>query len=305
MGAGRGHRVVFGIILGTGVGGGLVDRRPARSTPRAASPASGGTGRSRRGSPATPPVEIPRFACGCGLAGCLDATVSARGMEKLHRLPARRGGDEPRDHRRLGARRGRRPRAPSRSGSRSPPAPLAMLVNVTAADIIPAGGGLGGSAPLIAALDAAVRRLTHAPLRPAAGGAGAVPGRAGAGRRGLARLCPPGGPVTQDRAAMKINYTLAADPRKTVDGMPRFRAGSRKRITRGCGSMKVAIIGLGFRLGLSRLRASASRPGLRDRRLRRSGAGGTGRTRRTHGISAGTAVCDARGADRGRDASTC
>ena len=39
-------------------------------------------------------------------------------------------------------------------------APLAMLVNATAADIIPVGGGLGGSAALVAALDAAVRALT-------------------------------------------------------------------------------------------------------------------------------------------------
>jgi N-acetylglucosamine kinase len=39
-------------------------------------------------------------------------------------------------------------------------APLAMLVNVAAADILPVGGGLGGSAALVAALDAEVRRMT-------------------------------------------------------------------------------------------------------------------------------------------------
>ena len=84
VGAGRGHRVVFGIILGTGVGGGLViDGRLVNA-------AGGFAGEWGHGPVAariagTPPVEIPRFACGCGLAGCLDATISARGMERLHR----------------------------------------------------------------------------------------------------------------------------------------------------------------------------------------------------------------------------
>ncbi len=44
QGAGQGHGTVFGIILGTGVGGGLViDGRPSAAP--AALPANGGTGR--------------------------------------------------------------------------------------------------------------------------------------------------------------------------------------------------------------------------------------------------------------------
>ena len=115
------------------------------STPRAASPASGGTGRWRRGSPARRRWRSRRFACGCGLAGCLDATVSARGMERLHRhlhgveatsLAIVAGWE-----------------AAEAEAARTvavwleiAAAPLAMLVNATAADILPVGGGLGGSA---------------------------------------------------------------------------------------------------------------------------------------------------------------
>ena len=158
MGAGRGHRVVFGIILGTGVGGGLVVEG------RLVNSAGGFAGEWGHGPVAarlagTPPVEIPQFACGCGLAGCLDATVSARGMERLHRhlsgveatslaIVAGWEAGEAAAARTVGV------------WLEIAAPPLAMLVNATAADILPVGGGLGASAPLVAALDAAVRRLT-------------------------------------------------------------------------------------------------------------------------------------------------
>src|SRR5699024_3494925 len=83
-GAGRGHRVVFGAILGTGVGGGLVvDGKLINSAGGFAGEwGHGPVAATRAGNPA---VELPRFACGCGLDGCVDAIGSARGMEKLHR----------------------------------------------------------------------------------------------------------------------------------------------------------------------------------------------------------------------------
>ena len=184
VGAGRGHRVVFGIILGTGVGGGLVvDGRLINAAGGFAGEWGHGPVAARLAG--TPPVEIPHFACGCGLAGCLDATVSARGMERLHRHLS-------------GARRRASPSW--RAGRRARPtaartvavwleiaaAPLAMLVNVTAADILPVGGGLGASAPLVAALDARGAEPDAAPIRAAARRSRALPGRAGAGR------APPG-----------------------------------------------------------------------------------------------------------------
>lgn len=158
VGAGKGHRVVFGVILGTGVGGGLViDGRLVN--------AEGGFGGEWGHGPiaarlaGNPPVAIPRYACGCGLSGCLDATVSARGMERLHRdlheaeatsleIVAGWGAGDPAARRTI------------EIWLEIAAAPLAVLVNATAADIVPVGGGLGGSADLVAALDGAVRALT-------------------------------------------------------------------------------------------------------------------------------------------------
>ena len=64
-GAGVGHRVVFGVILGTGVGGGIV------IDGKIFSGAGGLAGEWGHGPVAatmagTPPVAIPLFACGCG-----------------------------------------------------------------------------------------------------------------------------------------------------------------------------------------------------------------------------------------------
>lgn len=155
-GAGRGHPIVFGTILGTGVGGGLVARGKLIN-------ASGGfAGEWGHGPVAAllagdPPVAIPRLRCGCGLEGCLDATVSARGMERLHAhlhngavltaeaiLAAWQAGDT--------------------DATRTIgvfvdilASPLAMVVNVTGATIVPVGGGLSNSEALVAEVDRAVR----------------------------------------------------------------------------------------------------------------------------------------------------
>lgn len=155
VGAAQGHRVVFSVILGTGVGGALViDGKLINS-------AGGFAGEwghapvaaTRAGNPA---VDLPRFACGCGLEGCLDAICSARGMEKLHRhltgqslaaeeiIASWQSGD-------VDAIRTLDVYIDMLSG------PLALVVNVTGATIVPVGGGLSNSAALISALDQAVR----------------------------------------------------------------------------------------------------------------------------------------------------
>ncbi|WHA43588.1 ROK family protein [Agrobacterium larrymoorei] len=155
VGAGRGHRVVFGAILGTGVGGGLViDGKLINSEGGFAGEwGHGPVAATRAGNP---PVELPRFACGCGLEGCVDAIGSARGMEKLHRhlagtemkaeeiLDAWQAGDE-------AAARTIDIYVDILSG------PLALVINMTGATIVPVGGGLSNSTPLLAALDQAVR----------------------------------------------------------------------------------------------------------------------------------------------------
>jgi N-acetylglucosamine kinase len=151
-GAGRGHANVFGIILGTGVGGGLV--LDGRLIP--------GAGEWGHG-----PVATPRFACGCGQAGCLDTVGGARGMERLHGhlhgqqlastaiVAAWLAGDDD-------AARTIDLYVDLLAG------PLAMLVNTLGATVLPVGGGLSNCVPLIALLDRAVRarilRMTDTPL---------------------------------------------------------------------------------------------------------------------------------------------
>lgn len=155
IGAGQTHDVVFGLILGTGVGGGVVVRGDLINH-------GGFAGEIGHGPVAQRMFEafdltLPAFACGCGLHGCLDAICSARGMERLHRflhdLPSA-------DSRAIVAAWGQGDAAASRtiavwlailSG------PLALVQNVLGAGVIVVGGGLSGTAALIAALDKEVQ----------------------------------------------------------------------------------------------------------------------------------------------------
>lgn len=155
-GAGRGHRIVFGAILGTGVGGGIViDGRIVNGAGGFAG--EWGHGPVAATSAGNPPVEIPRFPCGCGQAGCVDTVGAARGMERLHKhlhgidLPstaiveAWRNGD-------ARAARTIEVQVDLLAG------PLALVINVVGASIVPVGGGLGKVPELIALLDIAVRK---------------------------------------------------------------------------------------------------------------------------------------------------
>jgi N-acetylglucosamine kinase len=165
-GAGRGTPVVFGAILGTGVGGGLVING------HLVSGGGGFAGEWGHGGPVAatlagvPPVEIPRFACGCGQMGCVDTIGGARGLERLHRhlhgldlasteiIALWRDGDEQAE-RTIGV------YVDLVSG------PLSLVVNTTGAGIVPVGGGLARATDLIARLDHAVRnRILRATDRP-------------------------------------------------------------------------------------------------------------------------------------------
>jgi len=164
QGAGQGHRNVFGIILGTGVGGGLVIDGKLVSGP------GGFAGEWGHGPVAKTQVEgvtLPEFPCGCGLTGCIDAVCSARGMEKLHLtlhgttataesiLADWQSGDP---HATRTVNIWRAILAP----------PLAMILNTVGASIVPVGGGLSNVPALISHLDEAVRamilRKTDRPL---------------------------------------------------------------------------------------------------------------------------------------------
>ena len=160
-GAGRGQKVVFGAILGTGVGGGLVvDGRLVRG--------SGGYAGEWGHAPVVPDLPgAPCFDCGCGQRGCLDTIGGARGLERLHRFLH---GQEASSA------------AIMRTWTEGDVAAertvamqidwvsrfLALVVNTVGADIVPVGGGLGAIGSLIGRLDEAVRarilRRTDQPL---------------------------------------------------------------------------------------------------------------------------------------------
>lgn len=82
LGAGRDHRRVFGIILGTGVGGGLIEDRTVLVDAHGIG-GEWGHGEVLVDSPKMPGA-VPVFECGCGRRGCLDTIGGARGMERLH-----------------------------------------------------------------------------------------------------------------------------------------------------------------------------------------------------------------------------
>ena len=189
LGAGQGHDVVFGIILGTGVGGGLVvDGRLANR--RGGYAGEWGHATIVAASAGDPPVAIPHFPCGCGRAGCADTVGGARGLEKLHfHLTG-----EARDSREIVVGWAGGDAAAIRTMAiyiDLIAAPLALAVNITGASIVPTGGGMAGAPGLIPALDKAVRsRILRRLDRPLIVSAqcGMEPGLVGAALLGLDRF---------------------------------------------------------------------------------------------------------------------
>jgi N-acetylglucosamine kinase len=154
VGAGRGLPIVFGAILGTGVGGGLViDGRMVRG-------ANGVTGEWGHGpllAEAVAARGIPVVRCGCGQVGCLDSYGSARGLERIHAALA----SEARTSQAITAAWHAGDEAAARSIDvfvELIAGPLSMIVNTIGPSIIPVGGGLSSDAALLARIDEAVRQ---------------------------------------------------------------------------------------------------------------------------------------------------
>lgn len=186
LGAGRGHAIVLGAILGSGVGGGLVvDGRLVNSAGGFAG--EWGHGPILPSHAGEPPVAIPAWDCACGQKRCLNTVGGARGMERLHFEihGAGRTSREIVDAWQAG----------DGQATRTidiyvelVAAPLALAVNITGASIVPVGGGLAKSGPLMEKLDAAVRARTLRKFgRPLVvpGSLSIEPGLAGAALLGL------------------------------------------------------------------------------------------------------------------------
>ncbi|HZM35369.1 MAG TPA: ROK family protein [Burkholderiales bacterium] len=78
-GAGRGARVVFGVILGTGVGGGIAVGGKVLS---GANAIAGEWGHNPLPLPG--PEDLPLPPCYCGRAGCIETYLSGPGLARDH-----------------------------------------------------------------------------------------------------------------------------------------------------------------------------------------------------------------------------
>ncbi len=138
-GAAKGARVVFGVILGTGVGGGIVvDGRGIEG----ANAICGEWGHNSLPWPL--PGETPGPRCACGRDGCIEAFLSGPGLARDHLL-ATREAREPAD---IAAR--------AESGDRGCAATLeryeerlaralASVINLLDPEVIVLGGGLSNT----------------------------------------------------------------------------------------------------------------------------------------------------------------
>jgi len=133
-GAGRGYRTVFGVIVGTGCGGGIVvDGRLIDGHQRVA----GEWGHIPL--PWPKPEELPGIQCWCGLRGCMERYISGTGLaidcdgpdaRDASGLPARARAGDARAQAALDRHVDRMGRG------------LAVIVNILDPDAIVLGGGL-------------------------------------------------------------------------------------------------------------------------------------------------------------------
>jgi len=78
-GAGKGYNQIFGLVLGTGVGGGLVFNQLLIE---GANGLAGEVGHLPL--PYRDQYDGPVLTCSCGQKGCIDKTISGPGLERLH-----------------------------------------------------------------------------------------------------------------------------------------------------------------------------------------------------------------------------
>ncbi|MEP0521670.1 MAG: ROK family protein [Hyphomicrobiales bacterium] len=154
FGAAQEHENVFGIILGTGVGGGLV-LNGKLVTGVGGFAGEWGHGPTLPNETAHWPEPIPHFKCGCGQKGCVDTIGGARGLERLHKYL--HGSDltstcivENWINNNTHAVQTVHCMVDLISG------PLAMVLNVTGSSVAPVGGGLSQSSQLIELLNEVV-----------------------------------------------------------------------------------------------------------------------------------------------------
>jgi fructokinase len=135
-GAGAGHRVVFGVILGTGCGGGLVVGGALHAGRNAIAGEWG-----HNSLPWPEPGEWPGPACPCGRRGCIEAFVSGPGLARDFREATGEAAAPPEIVRRAAAGDAAAEAAMARYEARLARA-LASVVNLLDPDVLVLGGGL-------------------------------------------------------------------------------------------------------------------------------------------------------------------
>jgi fructokinase len=135
-GAAAGAPVVFGVILGTGVGGGIVvERKPLAG----ANAIAGEWGHNPL--PPTPAADGPPPVCGCGRSGCIEAWLNGTALARDYARLSGRVADGPTIARRAGQGDAGALSALERYRERLATA-LATVVNLLDPDVIVLGGGL-------------------------------------------------------------------------------------------------------------------------------------------------------------------
>ncbi len=135
-GAGAGYEVVFGVILGTGCGGGVVVRRTLLNGPNAIAGEWG-----HNSLPWPREDERPGPACYCGRHGCIETFISGTGLARDH---ARATGDKL-DAKTIAARAAEGDSAACETLARYDhrlARALASIINILDPSVIVLGGGL-------------------------------------------------------------------------------------------------------------------------------------------------------------------
>ena len=147
-GAAAGATVVFGVIIGTGTGGGISVAGKLLTGPNGIAGEWG-----HNPLPWPRPEELPGPACYCGLNGCIETWLSGPGLERDYQARYGRA-IEAVEINRLSAAGDRGAReALDRHADRMARA-LASVINIVDPDVIVLGGGVSNIASLYAAVPA-------------------------------------------------------------------------------------------------------------------------------------------------------
>jgi len=182
-GAAAGAAVVFGVIVGTGTGGGIAVHQQIITGPNAIAGEWG-----HNPLPWPDPEELPGEPCYCGRSGCIETFLSGPGLARDHaRVTGVRLGSE--QIAALATAGDRQAEETLRRYERRMARALASIINVLDPDVIVLGGGLSKLTRLYVNVPAQWApwvfsdRVDTRLAAPRHGDASGVRGRRGSGRR--------------------------------------------------------------------------------------------------------------------------